>query len=112
MSLDRLLSQPLTIERRSGTTTDQYGNEVPATTASVLIVGYLEQTAATEVEVDRQTFVSDWLAVLPAGVDIDGSDRIVYAGTTYEVIGKPHHVWNPRRKATSHVEARLREVTG
>ena len=112
MSLDRLLNQPLSIERRSGTTTDAYGNEVPGTTATVVTVGYLEQTDATEVTVDRDTFISTWRAVLHPTEGIDGTDRITYAGAVYEVVGKPHSVWNPRRAAVHHIECRLVEVQG
>jgi hypothetical protein len=112
MTLRTLLKQPLTIQRRSGTTTDPYGNEVPTTTTTIATTGYLEQTQATEITVDRQTYTTDWRVVLPAGTAIDGSDRIVYGTLTLEVIGKPHEAWNPRVGKVSHLELRCREVAG
>lgn len=110
--LRSLMSQPLTIERRGTITTDEYGNEVPSTTSTVTTAGYLEQTTATEITVDRETYVTDWLAVLFADVELDASDRIVYGSSTFEVVGSPHRVWNPRTRRTHHLEARLVEVVG
>jgi head-tail adaptor len=107
-----LLNQPLTIQHRAITTTDDYGNEVPGTTDSTFSHGYVEQTQATEVTVDRETHVTYWLVVLPPTVTIDATDRIVVGGTTLEVIGKPHQVWNPRSKAYHQFACRCNEVTG
>lgn len=112
MSIARLLNQSLTIQRRSSTSTDEYGNEVHTTTTSTVTVGYVEQATAEEVTVDRETYVTDWRVFLPAGTAVDGSDRIVYGSKTLEVVGAPHEVWNPRTRTTHHIEARAREVTG
>lgn len=110
--IEGLLNQPLTIQRRSTTTTDDYGNDVPGTTSSVTTVGYVEQTQATEITVDRDTFVTDWRVFLAAGTTIDGSDRILHGAKTLEVVGAPHEVWNPRSRRTHHTEVRCVEVTG
>ncbi len=112
MSIGGLLNQSLTIQRRSSTTTDEYGNEVPTTTSTVAALGYVEQVTAEEVTVDRETYVTDWRVFLPAGTAVDGSDRIVHGSKTLEVVGAPHEVWNPRTKTIHHTEARAREVTG
>lgn len=112
MSIGGLFNQPLSIQRRGVTGTDEYNNEVTGTTATVATVGYVEQTEAKEVTVDRQTFVTDWRVFLPEGTAIDGSDRIVHGTKTLEVVGAPHEVWNPRAKRTHHLEIRAREVTG
>lgn len=112
MSLAGLLNQPLTIQRRGSTSRDEYGNDVPGTISTVEVDGYVEQTAATEITVDRETYTTDWLVVLPAGTPIDGSDRIVHGGKLLEVIGSPHEAWNPRRRMVDHIEARCRESDG
>lgn len=112
MTFAGLLNQPLTIQRRSSVTTDQYGNEVPGTTASVATVGYVEYTAATEVIVDRETYTTRWLVVLPASAVVDGSDRIIHGTSTLEVVGSPHAVWNPRTRRTHSQECRCVEVVG
>lgn len=113
MSFAGLLNQPLTIQHRGTTSTDpDYGNDVPGTIDTITTNGYVEQTEATEITVDRETYRIDWLVFLPADVTIDGSDRIVHGSRTLEVIGSPHQVWNPRTASTHHIEVRAREVTG
>lgn len=113
MSYRGLLNQPLTIQRRGTTgSTDEYGNEVAATTSSVSTEGYVEQVEAEEITVDRETYRTDWKVFLPGGTSIDGSDRIVHGSRTLEVIGSPHEVWNPRTRVVHHVELRARQVTG
>ena len=55
-------------------------NEVDATMSTTSTVGYLEQTTASEVTVDRETYVSEHNLFLPATTVIDGSDRVVVDG--------------------------------
>lgn len=112
MTLARLLNQPVTIQSRTATAHDGYGNELEGTLSTVDTVGYLEQTDSTEITVDRETYISNWVAYLPAGTVVVGSDRIIYAGQTFEVIGPPDRVWNPRLRRESHVVARLRNTSG
>lgn len=112
MSFRGLLNQPLTIERRATTGTDDYGNGAPSTITTVETEGYVEQTEATEITVDRETYRTDWRVFLPVEVEVDGSDRIVYGSRTLEVLGTPHEVWNPRTRTVHHKEVLAREVTG
>lgn len=112
MPLAGLLNQPIVVERWSAGPTDGYGNPTRAKASEYSVLGYLEQTDATEVAVDRETFVSNWLLVLPAGSAIDGGDRVRYDSDSYEVVGQPARPWNPRTRREDHVEVRLRQVTG
>lgn len=112
MSLRSLTNQALTIQRRGTVALDQYNNEVPGTEATVTARGYAEQTAATEIIVDRQTYLTDWLVVIYGTPAISASDRITVDGHTLQVVGEPERAWNPRTRKTSHVEARCTEVTG
>lgn len=113
MSYRGLLNQPLTIERRGTTSVDpDYGNDVPGTVSLVATEGYVEQTDAQEITVDRETYRTDWRVFLPAGTAVDGSDRIIHGSRTLEVIGAPHEVWNPRTRVVHHIEVRAREATG
>lgn len=105
------MNQPLTIERRGTTGKDDYNNDVIGTTATVSTVGYVDQTTANEITVDRETYMADWRVFLAAGTPVDGSDRIIHGSQTLEVIGPPHEVWNPRTQRIHHVELRCREVT-
>lgn len=108
----RLLNQPLTIRHRAGAVEDDYGNTLPGNVATTETLGYVEQVEAEEFTVGRETYRADWKVFLPAGVDVDGSDRIEYGDRTFEVIGPPHEVWNPRTRGVHHVELRARQVTG
>ncbi len=112
MSFRGLLNQPLTIQRRGATSTDEFNNEVTGTTSSTTTEGYVEQTAAEEIAVDRETYRTDWRVFLPAETTVDGSDRIIHGARTLEVVGAPHAVWNPRTRVTHHLEVRAREVVG
>lgn len=113
--LARLLTQPLAIHHRGPTeppTTDKYGNEITVETDTVLVNGYVEQTEAQEMTVDRQTYMSDWLVVLPAEAVISGRDWVSHGDRTLEIIGSPAKPWNPRTRSVHHIEARAREVVG
>lgn len=87
---------------------------MPAETwgAAVAYRGYLEHTSSQEITDDRDTRVSDWLVVLPATAALTALDRVQEGGRTFEVVGAPERVYNPRTGVTSHVEARLRLVEG
>lgn len=114
MTLAGLLNEPVTIHRRTpALTRDIYGNLEEGDTSTFPTVAYLEQQTATEILVDRETYVSDWKGYLLAGTPIAGRDLIVdAAGVTYEVIGLPDTAYNPRTRADSHVVVNLRVVTG
>ena len=107
-----MLTQTATVEHRSATSVDAYGNEVATTVSTTAVSAYVEQTAATEVIVDRETYVTDWLVVLPAGTVIDASDQILYGAHTLKVVGPPARPWSPRTRAEHHVECRCVEVVG
>lgn len=113
MSLEQLLNQPLTLIHRGQTGTDQYGNDVAGTTSTEGIVGYIEQTDATELTVDRETYTSNHRAFLPADTQVTASDQLTDdQGNTYEVIGPPDTAYNPRLRKVSHIVAHLRVTTG
>lgn len=102
------MTRPVTIQHRSSTVGfDEYDNPIPGTDTITYTVGYLEQTEAVEVSVGQDTFTSADLLVLPPLTVIDGSDRVVIGGTTYEVIGDPARPWRPST-GEHHVECRLR----
>lgn len=112
MSITSLLNQPLTIQRQGPVGTDEYNNEVVGTTSTFATTGYVEQTEAKEVTVDRETYTTDWLVVLFPDVAIDGSDHIAFGTQTFLVVGSPHTVWNPRTRVFHHIECNCVEITG
>jgi hypothetical protein len=112
MSIQRLLTQPLTVQSVEGTTTDEYGNTVPTPVGSpVPTLGYLEQKDTIEYLTDRQTVVSKWKAFLPATTAVGPMDYINFESQKFQVDGEPEHLWNPRTKSVSHIECKLTVAT-
>lgn len=110
MSLKDLAQRPVTYLRWTLAGEDEYGtptyDHVPDAEPTDV---WLEQTQATEVVVDENTQISDWLLVDPnPSAGITGRDRIDVDGVTYKVVGPPHVVHTPR--GPHHVEARLQHV--
>ncbi len=91
---------------------NDYGNRPVVPGTPVDTAGYHEQTTATETLVHGETYTSEWRAFLPADVVITAADHLVVNGVTCEVIGPPHHAYNPRLRHDSHVEVHLRVVQG
>jgi hypothetical protein len=123
-TLPHLLQRPLVILRVDPAgTVDDYGNQRPAVIERVDMWGYLEQTEASEVTVDEQTYRADWLMVLPAGTPLDGWDRVEVPDltetdadgnprvATFEVIGTPERPRRPWANTETQVQATLRRVT-
>lgn len=113
--LDALLTRLVTIHRRTvGETTDEYGNAVSDTTT---IVAYGELQQRTRRENPDEMSDTTWLLVLPVGTDIDTNDSVVVADmpggpSSFELVGEPWPVRNPRTGAESHIEATLRRTAG
>jgi hypothetical protein len=59
---------------------------------------------------DRDVVVSQWQVYFPAETNIGAYDRITFGGQVFEVDGTPWHVYNPRSRAVSHIQARLKVV--
>lgn len=114
MMIERLMNTAATIQRRAASTTDSHGSPVSATSSTASVYCYIEQrpSTATETLGYQNTARAEYLVVLPAGTDIDASDRIVIGSTTYEVTSIP---WSAIRASTGvehHVEVTVVEVTG
>jgi len=110
--IEDLLTRPATIVHRSQTGAADEDNaptweETSRTSTSV----YLQQRAASEVLDDRNVQIGDQIAIFPAGVTIDGSDRVEIDGRTFEVVGAPASVQRPGT-GEHHLTARLQEVSG
>lgn len=109
MSLTDLLSVPTTIVRRSE---DDEGFDPSPTEVLAETVGELQQVQRSEPVAEGELSVTTWLLVLPAGTDIRTGDAVIAEGETYEVIGAPWAVRNPRTRLESHTEASLRRTAG
>ena len=108
MSVNSLMSQPLTVQTMGGSTKDDYGNTVPGVIGPpVATTGFLEQKDTIEYLGDQERSVSKWTAFLPAGTAIHPMDYINFEAQKFQVDGEPHHVYNPRTRIVSHIECKL-----
>ena len=109
----RILTMTGTLVTMRPGTPDVYGNTARVAdpvTASVRC--YIEQVDAVEVIVDRETYIANYIGFLPAGTTVGPADHLVVGGATYEVIGPPDSVFNPRTGTEHHLEVNLRTVVG
>lgn len=102
-----MLTQPIEVLPYEEGERDRYNDVTPSFGDPVSYRGYLEQTAATEIVVDRDTLVSSWLLILPPHAELTAKDHVVSGVKTYEVVGEPWRVRDPMTRRTDHVEARL-----
>lgn len=111
MSIDRFFVRAVTIVR-AGSGTDRYGNESLdwSAASSWVTKGWLARVDESEDQDGRDALISGWRLFLPVGTDVDGRDRVVIDGTTYELDGPPARPWTP--DGEHHVECRLRLVEG
>lgn len=112
MSIKRLLTQPLALQKM-GTTTDEYNDEVYGPVGEpVPFLGYLEQTSAAEYLDGRVATVTKWRGWAGTEVPVQASDQIIYGETTFEVDGEVERVWNPRTRTVSHLRFNLNSSKG
>ena len=113
MSLRRILRRHTVtiVEPPSASRSDRYRDPDPdwAAAARRPSPGRLEQTAATEISIGRDTLISDWQLTLPIEAVITGACRVEAAEGVFEVVGTPARLDSSPR--TAHIEARLRLVT-
>lgn len=112
MTISALLNRPCVIVRRSlSGDRDDFGNDVPTETTETTVYE-LQQTQRTEPLTAGELGVSTFLAVFPAGTDIQVNSAVVdlLDGHEYEVVGQPWAARNPRTQAESHVEATVRRT--
>lgn len=112
MSFRAQLTQTATVVA-PGASADDYGNAVPdwgSGAARHDEPALLQQTAATEVTVDRDMVTSDWLLFLLPTAVITATCRVLVEGRTFEVVGLPAVLRTQR--GPHHIEARLVNTDG
>lgn len=110
--IDGLLTQPVTITRRTSEARDSYGNVRLTDAAPVATVGLAQQNGETDNLDSQDQAAGDWWLYLPAGTAIDRNDRATVAGLTLEVVGRPRAVTRGTTGVVHHIEARCRLVEG
>lgn len=107
-----MTSQTCIITHRAQTgAEDRYNSPTWVETTTAGVPCYIQQTEPKEVTIGRETQIADHLGVFLVGTVLDGSDEVIRNGHTYEVIGPPWEVWNPRLAQVGQIEANLREIT-
>lgn len=99
----RMMTSTCTLVRVTQTVTEGDLDETTATETSACAIFPKSQTEAggrTVVESEK------WDGFFPGDVDLNGVDRIVYAGDTYELAGRPG-VWPAMGSIASYVQATL-----
>ena len=111
MSLLSLLTEPVSILKRTPGATDDYGNGGDVFTTSSSVRGRMEQRSSEERTQDRQTVISDWVLYLAPTVVVAEQDRVSDRfGRIFEVVGAPAMNASPSRDV--YVEVSLRHVDG
>lgn len=114
MSLARLMDTPVTIIH-AGTVPNSYGGtdldwtDEAVTTADTLC--WFNDISSSEVIDGRDALISVFHLYLPADTAIEGIDRVLIAGTLYEVDGPISTAGRPQR-GVHHLECHLRLVEG
>lgn len=103
----RLMTEPCEIIiRTEDGAPDRYGNPTDTETIHVTRC-YAEQRSTVAAGPEQQILQGRWKMTFPPETPIDGWAAVKLGTRTFEVIGFPWYVRNPRTGAISHVEADL-----
>lgn len=96
----------VTVLRPGAPTDDDYGNPVAGAPTQTVVAGCsVQPDTTTEVTSGRQVTVTGLRLWAPPDTDLRSTDRVVFAGQTYDVDGDVQE-WD--FDPLAHVEARLR----
>jgi hypothetical protein len=110
VSFHRLLSQTVEVTHRGPVTVekDRYGTPIPAVAAiPVTYRGFLEEGPGVEIQIGRETVISNWTLVLPPEAVIAARDTVWFEG---RVVGSPSS--SPTARGEHHLSVALVEVEG
>lgn len=111
MSLSTLINRPCTLIRRSPGSTDELGNQVDTETLTAAVCEIQQRQRGETPEAEWSK--AQWVGFFLAGTQLDTGDAIRVDGLgTFELVGAPWPVRNPRTQAESHVEATLSKTAG
>ena len=108
-----MLRQALTIQTTALGAADAHGVESIVVTATTAVLGEIQQKESIELQVDRDTVISNWSGIFAPYTAITPYDRVVTAdGRVFEVVDHPWPAFNPRTGHVDHIEVNLRTVEG
>lgn len=112
MTVETLLTRSVTLLTRTKSGTDDYGNTQWDTTERE-VQGELQRVQQGEGDEPGSAgefSATEWRLFLSAadGPAVVTSDAVEVDGATYEVVGAPWAVWDPKRGQVHHVEVALK----
>lgn len=115
MRAARLLSQPVTVIAVTQTgDPDEMGDPTEETTSTTYArAGYVWQSSRDDRTANANTQVEEWRGVLHRKLLglVDGTDRLVVEGYTFELDGPPWPARNPRTGRIEFLEVTLRRTS-
>jgi hypothetical protein len=109
----KLLVETATVDRRTATGFDAYGNEIAVFAGSgeeqVDLPCRIYEKPGKEDDDERETVTRTALGFFEANADIEAYDRITVGATTWEVVSAPRRMLGARD--VHHIEVDLEEVT-
>jgi hypothetical protein len=109
MSVEDLMTQPVTLRTPAGETRGSAGSSETTYTTTTTTM-YLEPTDGFDIRTNRDTPIGDWRGYGRAGVDFTAWQQIVYDGRVLDIVAPPRLLTNPRLQIPSHWEINLQEV--
>lgn len=109
MSLAALLTEDVTIVRRSEGATDRYGRPDLVWVVAETVPGRVEPITSSELTDSADVLSAAFRLFVDAETAITGRDRVRVGNETYEVIGAVQVHKSP--SGSHHIEARLRRLT-
>jgi len=104
--------ETVTLHRRSVTGQDSDGNDVYADATAVLTGVPVWPRSATELVQGQDTLITGLSALLPAGTDVSGVDKVTVYGDAYDIDGEPGHYRSPFTDLDPGILVNLTRVTG
>lgn len=108
VSIEALMTQPVTVVHRATGTPDGEGNPEPGATTSTDYLGCIQQIDSVEVLEGERLTSTNLLLFLPTSAAITAEDELTSGSDRYRVVGYPNVVRTPR--GPHHIEAHLRLV--
>jgi len=111
VSFDSLLIHTVSIRTPSPNAgADRYGNPTEDPGTPVDVPARVEQRAASEDVIDRDTRVTRALVFLPTGTNISALSVVAYEGQDWQVVGAPYYVANGA--GPHHIQAVIELIEG
>lgn len=105
--------ETVTIVRPSQATRDEYGNDVAGAPVEILVVGCAVAPSGAGEDVQARDQVSSALTVwMPAGTQVNATDKVRVAGVLYDVDGTSRSWTSAFTGLTAPVEVSLTRVRG